>query len=73
MGDAAAVAVTKFSGGKNLSGNETAKVLLIINMAFAAPKIVEIESDREPRTSLFVLKSLDSSTTDPELEKRLLS
>ena len=71
MGDAAAVTVTKVLAGRNLSANDIDSVLVILNSSFADLRFVEVVSDREPRTALFVLHSLDSSTKDPELKKRI--
>src|SRR5712692_8905538 len=59
MGDRAALAITKVVGNKDLTADDINSILLIIHTSFAAPKIIEIESDREPRTTLFVLKYLD--------------
>jgi hypothetical protein len=70
-GDAAAVAVTKVLAGKDLDADEVNRVLLVITRAFAAPKIIEVNSDREPRTTLFVLKYLASLRVSPELNKKI--
>ncbi len=65
MGDAAAVAVTKVLAGRSgLSASEYDSVLTVIHTAFAAPQIIEMESDREPRTALFVLEYLKRTAVD---------
>ena len=46
--------------------------LLVMESSFADPSFVNIEADREPRTTLFVLKCFDSSTNDPALKKRIV-
>lgn len=71
MGDAAAVTVTKVIGGRNLSTNEIDSVLVILSMTSGNPLFVEVASDRQPRTTLFLLHCLDSSTKDPALKKRI--
>jgi hypothetical protein len=71
MGDAAAVHIVKIIGGRNLTGQEASSVLDILWIAFAAPKLVENPSDREPRATLFVLRYLALDTTDPGLKRRI--
>ncbi len=70
-GDAAAVAVTRVVQDRDLSPEEIDRILLIINMSFAAPRIVEPESDRQPRTTLFLLKYLDTLPVSPELKHKI--
>jgi hypothetical protein len=71
MGDAAAVIVTKIVAGRNVGSTDIDNALLVLDLAFADPSLVTSSSDREPRTALFVLKSLDSSTTDTQLKQRI--
>ena len=72
MGDAAAVAVTKVLGGTaNLPVDQVDTILTVIHLAFAAPQLVEVVSDREPRTALLVLRYLDLSTSDVALKGRI--
>ncbi|HYM11898.1 MAG TPA: hypothetical protein VEU62_14270 [Bryobacterales bacterium] len=71
MGDAAAVAVTKLYGEKQFRADDVDGVLVVIHLSFSAPGIVETVSDREPRTTLFVLRYLDSFTADPTLKRRI--
>jgi hypothetical protein len=71
MGDAAAVAVTKVLAGRNVSAADIDTVLVILESSFADPRMVDSVSDREPRTALFVLRSLDSYTADPQLKQRI--
>ncbi len=71
MGDAAAVTVTKVLAGRILSTNEIDIVLIVLSRSFADPRGVAAVPDRKPRTTLFVLAYLDSSTKDPELKKRI--
>ena len=71
LGDATAVAVTRVIAGRNVSKIEAGNVLIILKRAFADPRTVPIKSDREPRTTLFVLSWLESRA-DSELKVRIL-
>jgi hypothetical protein len=71
MGDAAAVMVTKILAGKTPSAIEIDSSLLILNMAFADPSMVEIAPDRKPRAALFVLQAFERSVQDAALKKRI--
>ena len=71
MGDAAAVLVTKILAGRAPTSRDIDMSLLVFDSSFADPSFVNIEADREPRTTLFVLKCFDSSTNDPALKKRI--
>lgn len=71
MGDAAAVTVTKILAGKTPSASEIDSSLIILNIAFADPSMVEIASDRKPRAALFVLQAFDHSVRDAALKKRI--
>ena len=69
MGDAAAVAITKVVAGKPLDTATIDRLLAILQTAFSAPQIVENESDRAPRSALFVLNSLNHQTSSPKQKK----
>jgi hypothetical protein len=71
LGDASAVALTKITGGRVLEERDIEPMLLIVTLSYSAPRIVKIDSDREPRTTLFLLRSLDLSTTDPKLREKI--
>ncbi len=71
LGDASAVGLTKIIAGKNLNVNEINQALLIITLSFNAPRMIENESDREPRTALFVLKYLENLRVPAETKKRI--
>jgi hypothetical protein len=70
MGDAAAVIVTKILAGRSVGATDIDNVLGVLSSSFADPGMVAA-SDREPRTALFVLRCLDSSTTDTQLKQRI--
>jgi hypothetical protein len=71
MGDAASVAVTRVLAGRTLTAADIDNVLVVLGYAFADPSAVSNSSDRQPRTALFVLQCLDSSTSDAPLKKRI--
>jgi len=70
MGDAAAVLITKILAGRSLGTANIDNVLVVLDSTFADPGMIAA-SDREPRTALFVLRCLDSSTTDTQLKQRI--
>jgi hypothetical protein len=71
LGDEAAVLVTKLLEGRDLTSDTIENALVVIDESFVDPSLVQSSTDREPRTSLFVLRYLDLSTNDPELKKRI--
>lgn len=71
MGDAAAVLLTKILAGSDLTAANIDMSLLVLRESFADPSTVQNAVDRQPRTALFVLRCLDSSTTDPSVRKRI--
>lgn len=76
VGDAAAVAITKVLGEKLLSNQkltpaDVSGALLVIHLAFSAPRGIEAASDRQPKTTLFVLQYLSSSRTGPARKKAI--
>lgn len=70
-GDSAAVILTKVLAGKTLSSEQVDTALLVLNMAFADPQIVQNASDREPRTALFVLQAFDHLSLGSALRARV--
>jgi hypothetical protein len=71
MGDASAVIITKILAGRSVGSAHIDNVLVVLDHSFADVRLVELPSDREPRTVLFVLNYLDSSTTEPQLKQRI--
>src|SRR4030095_1988451 len=70
MGDVAAIVVTRVLAGRAVGTAEIDSVLVVLDSCFADPSMVTA-ADREPRTALFVLRSMDSSTTDTKLKQRI--
>lgn len=71
LGDAAAVAITKVLAETDPSSSNIDSALSVIHLAFAAPQLIEGPSDRQPTTTLFVLKYLALATTDVRVKQRL--
>jgi hypothetical protein len=71
LGDASAVALTKVIGGRALEDHDIEPMLLVVTLSYSAPRIVKIDSDREPRTTLFLLQSLELSTTNSRLKEKI--
>jgi hypothetical protein len=71
LGDAAAVIVTKHLSQRHLSQADIDMTLIVLIGAFADPSFVRSEADRQPRTTLLVLRYLELSTDDPKLKTRI--
>jgi hypothetical protein len=71
MGDAAAVTVTKVLGGRGLNPSDVENVLTILTSAFSDPLMVQDVSDREPKTTLFILQYLSSAASDLQSKTRI--
>lgn len=71
-GDAVGVAITKVVAGRDIGPDEMSRILLLINCSFTAPRIIENESDRQPRTTLFILRYLSSLPAPPELKEKIV-
>jgi len=68
IGDAAAVIVTKVIGETKLSASQVDNILIVLDTAFGG---VVSGPDREPRTTLFVLRYLELSTSDSKVRLRI--
>ena len=71
LGDVAAVSLTKVVAGKNLRPSEIRQALLIITLSFNVPRLITRESDKTPRTAMFVLRYLEHLTIDPDLRHKI--
>jgi hypothetical protein len=71
LGDAGAVLATKVLADRNLTPKTIGSALIVLENSFAEPKLVEVTADREPRTSLLLLRYLESSTSDAESRKNI--
>ncbi len=73
LGDASAVALTKIIGGKTPDDRETRGMLLVIFLLYSGPRVVTNASDRQPRTTLFLLRYLDLATKDAKVREKIAS
>jgi hypothetical protein len=71
LGDASAVALTKFIRGETISNQQMNQMLLILTLSFQAPKAIVNPPDREPKTTIFLLKYLECSTADRTLREKI--
>jgi len=71
LGDAGAVLVTKVLAGRDLTGSTIDNALVAIEGAFADPSFVEDAGDKQPRTTLLLLKYFDQSANDPALKRHI--
>jgi hypothetical protein len=71
LGDAGAVLATKVLADGNLTPKTIGGALIVVENSFAEPRLVEVTADREPRTSLLLLRYLELSTNDAESRKNI--
>jgi hypothetical protein len=71
LGDASAVALTKVMGGETITVQQMNQILLIVTLSFQAPKMIGNPADREPKTTMFLLKYLDCSNADRTLREKI--
>ena len=71
LGDDGAVLATKVLADGKLTPKTIGGALIIVETSFAEPKLGEVTADREPRTSLLLLKYLEFSTSDAESRKNI--
>jgi hypothetical protein len=71
MGDSAAVVLTKILAGGEPNSTNIEMSLLVLQSSFADPRSIENPNDKQPRTALFVLKSMERYTQDVALKKRI--
>jgi hypothetical protein len=72
LGDASAVALTKLLGGRShFTPEEVTQVLLILRLSFSEPRMIEADSDAQPRTALFVLNYLGELPLPSELKEKV--
>jgi hypothetical protein len=73
LGDASAVALTKILGGKILEEHDVESALQVITLSYEDPRVVSIEADREPRTTLLLLRYLDLAASNAGAKKKIAS
>jgi hypothetical protein len=69
LGDAAAVAVTKLLGDRELTADEISQVVVILRLSFSRPELIAVKSDAQPRATLLVLRYLGTLPQSSGLKK----
>ncbi len=71
LGDAASVAFTKEIGNRQMTWTDIENFLFLVHEAFATPTTIQNPSDRNPKTSLFVLQALNPLPLTDELKRSI--
>jgi hypothetical protein len=71
LGDAASVAFTKEIGNRQMKWTDIENFLFLVHEAFATPSTIQIPRDRKPKTSLFVLQTLNHLPLTDELKRSI--
>jgi hypothetical protein len=71
LADVSSVALTKIIGGRDVKDREIQPILLVVKLSYGNPAGVELLSEREPRTTFFLLHFLDLSTHDAALKGKI--
>lgn len=71
FGDSASVAITKIFSDREPTPPEMYNALTVIRIAFARPSIVEVDSDRSPRTTLLLLRYMELLTENADLRENI--
>jgi hypothetical protein len=66
FGDASAVALTKLLADKPITDTDIPAILIILHDSYGSPSIIEDATERQPRTTLYLLRSLSQVTKDPK-------
>ena len=67
FGDASAVALTKFLADKPIADADIPAILIVVNDSYDSPASIEDTRERQPRTTLYLLRSLTQATKDPKI------
>jgi hypothetical protein len=70
-GDSTAVALTRVLSDRELNNDQIEDAVYILNAAFSDVGWIENSADREPGTTLFVLRYLDLCTRDSGLKAKI--
>lgn len=70
-GDSAAVALSRVLSDRELSNDQIECAASILDSAFSEPGWIENPSDREPRTTLLILRYLDLCAQGPPLKAKI--
>jgi hypothetical protein len=66
FGDASAVALTKLLADKPILDVDIPAIVIVVRDSYESPTVIEEAADGQPRTTLFLLRSLSQATKDPK-------
>jgi hypothetical protein len=66
VGDASAVALTKLLADKPIADVDIPAILTVLSDSYDSPASIEDATERQPRTTLYLLRSLSYLTRDPK-------
>lgn len=67
FGDASAVALTKLLADKPIAHADIPAILIVVRDSYDSPISIEDAAERQPRTTLYLLRSLSQATKDPKI------
>lgn len=67
FGDASAVALTKLLADKPIANADIPAILIVVRDSYDSPISIEDSAERQPRTTLYLLRSLSQATKDPKI------
>ena len=67
IGDATAVALTEILADKPISDADIPPILLVVELSQVSLEGIEETTDRNPRTTLYLLRSLSQVAKDPKI------
>jgi len=67
FGDASAVALTKILADKPIADTDIPAILIVVRDSYDSPISIKDAADRQPRTTLYLLRSLTQATKDPRI------
>ncbi len=73
LGDSVALEVMKLLQQKKVTAKDAATAVSLVNMSFAAPRMIRNEADRHPKNTLSLLDDLDQNAADSATKERIKS
>jgi hypothetical protein len=67
FGDASAVALTKLLVDRPIADEDIPAILIVLSDSYGSPMSIEDAAERQPRTTLFLLRALSRVTSDPKI------
>ena len=67
LGDASSVALTKLLVDRLIADADIPAILLVVRDSYDSPKSIQDAAERQPRTTLYLLRSLSQVTKNPKI------